>query len=691
MGHRSRFLLFVFAIICFVLTSSTPIHASKNRAAASAIWESSSEEVELLYFGDSGLFWQGEDEETIYRYDGSRVEEIEDFEGYELSKVERDGITVWNESLTEEWEEFRLYVKVDGKKKALEMNMNFPAERIEIRYPYITWEVRCNSNSLCGERTYNLESEELTEKKSYRLDYDGVYKQEKNGLWKFIRPFEESSVSDYEYSGWALSEQNLLWMEPSGLYLHDTRENMLSFKRLSQEPGDFEFVVNSRYAFWVDRSDEWRVYDIAEDKIYPTWVDSDDVMNILIHDGTMAVLSSDEDRYWIEMHDVQDWVKKAKTEHEGESPDVLKPEYASGVIARLSHEEPDHILVSPRYVVWLDYQMHFQRIGQPQKYYLEGHWEDAVFVGDDLYALRLYEGDEDERDAGLIRVDLETGEQQIIRSFTWDDMPEKLVSDDSYVYWHDEDTGDTMRYSSKNENIETINTGTAELEAWYAAGGQVVWIEEDDDGKYVLKQLVGDNEVKTLTQWAAQSSSVDEITFDGKYIAWRMKSYKNQLSEIHLYEVETKKKRLVHKEKMKGEDSHLQLQDGMLYFINGSDQLVMYNINKKKKSTIANQVNSFTVQGNELFYTRESPASEENYVLYKRLADKYAVDIQYKWDELSNNERLWNNIRFSFFPDDIELVVGKKTYQWSDFYHDPDDWEDFLEENEDELVIRVRF
>lgn len=78
-------------------------------------------------------------------------------------------------------------------------------------------------------------------------------------------------------------------------------------------------------------------------------------------------------------------------------------------------------------------------------------------------------------------------------------------------------------------------------------------------------------------------------------------------------------------------------------------------------------------------------------MLHKRLADKYAVDIQYKWDELSNNERLWNNIRFSFFPDDIELVVGKKTYQWSDFYHDPDDWEDFLEENEDELVIRVRF
>jgi hypothetical protein len=102
MQQSRRSLFIIFLVFLLFIPAFPTVRASEADQEGKVIWQSDSEDVSLLYYGDAGLFWEDEDQDTIYRFDGEEWEEIADLTDYALGKVEEDGISVWSESETEE-------------------------------------------------------------------------------------------------------------------------------------------------------------------------------------------------------------------------------------------------------------------------------------------------------------------------------------------------------------------------------------------------------------------------------------------------------------------------------------------------------------------------------------------------------------------------------------------------------------
>lgn len=713
MQQSRRSLFIIFLVFLLFIPVFPTVRALEADQEGKVVWQSDSEDVSLLYYGDAGLFWEDEDQDAIYRFDGAEWEEIADLTDYPLGKAEEDGITVWSESTREDWwGEFRLYVRVDGKKKLLEKYLDNPAEDIKIHYPYVSWVSKCHTNIVCASMTYNLETDEKSESSTYNLDeaYDeGIYEHESKDQLKWIRPFERFQIDDYEYSDWIVSDEYLLWKEPSGIYMKEAGEDDNRYTRIAQQADERTKMTQDQDLIgWNDDSD-WRLFSLKENKSYGIELPTENVKDHLLHDGKWAMLLKNEEGAQVSLYDAHRLLEQGRLNGRKDLPVSFKPEYISGVMARMPNESVEEVLASSDYTVWFNHYMYYQKKGEPDVYKLDGGWEHAVFLDDELYAIAdTYFSTEDEENEDeewgwkteLFKIDLETGKKELLYTFPDYQWVDRLVSSEGYMYWELDTEGKIIRYSPEDDSIEEIRTGAEYLVDWYAAGDGVIWIEEDwieDGDQYLLKYQEGQAPERTLARWPSASSDVNGIVFDGKRVVWGVDNRKKKSSEIRMVELETGTESVLYKGKDRPHrpNSSIQMRGDTVYFLTAEKKdrfrLTAYDIKKKRKSSYGSDVRAFTVSSDELYYTDQSPLSRTFYLLRQPIKSKYAVDVTANWKDIAKNGDMWNDIRFTFAPEDIQLLVRNKKYSWEDFYNNHEKWKIFLDKNKEKLSVRIKF
>jgi hypothetical protein len=659
------------------------------------IWEDSLEDVELLFYGEAGLFWRSDDEKGVFRFDGSNVEWIEDIEDYPLGMVEQDGITVWSEASDEYWLHFRLYARVDGDRKMLASSMKQPAEQINIDYPYVTWTEYCNENSPCRKVTYDLETGKKTEDSLYRYDpYEGVYKKGHHDQFTWLRPFESFPVDGYEYRDWTMTDEYVLWQEPSGVYLDRATDEGTVYRRISDHVVDDRKKLTGKedYVVWQEGDEEIGVYSLEENQSYFVPADLDNVKGIMVHAGQMAVLHEDLDSAWIELFDIDTLLEETREEGvKGVAPSLIKPKLVKQVLAQSPSERTDQIAVSADYIAWIDTDLYYRHKNKEEIFSLEGSWSSAAFLENDLYVIRDHSFEEDEEENELYKIDPKTGERNVVYRFDGWWAPDKLIAQNGYLYWAEESK--LVRYSPKDGSTKELPIEDNYVNEWAVADDQWVWVVRSDD-KYVLKLQTGKDEARKIAEWSDRKTDLNGLAFDGKQIVWGIDK-NEKTSEIHLYDLEKGKETVVYKGKDRPNRGPLLLADDTIYFLGGEKrdgfQIISYDIEKKRKGVAASNVWDFTMSGNDLIYLTQSPRSKTYYMLQKKADKRFAVDLNYKWKDVEkNNGRLWNNVRYSFYADDIEITVGSKNYTWADFIYDQEKWREFLRKNRDKMTIRVR-
>jgi hypothetical protein len=308
--------------------------------------------------------------------------------------------------------------------------------------------------------TYNLETDEKSESSTYNLNDihdEGIYEHVSNDQLKWIRPFERFQIDDYEYSDWIVSDKYLLWKEPTGIYMKEAGEDNGRYTRIAEQADERTKVTQDQDLIGWNEDSDWRLFSLDDNKSYGIDLPAENVKDHLLHDGKWAMLLENEEGAQVSLYDAHRLLEQGRLNGRKDLPVSFKPEYISGVMARMPNESVEEVLASSDYTVWFAYYMYYQKKGEPDVYKLDGGWEHAVFLDNELYAIaKTYysrddeDDDEDEeilRKTELFKINLETGKKELLYTFPDNQWVNRLVSSEGYLYWELDTEGKIIRYS----------------------------------------------------------------------------------------------------------------------------------------------------------------------------------------------------------------------------------------------------
>lgn len=720
--------LFVLICICSIVLPTT-LAWGKTKAQAgsdfneaiSTIWEGKAEEPHILYNGPTGIIFEVEmeeeddREEILFHYDGNKVREVTDLRGYEIDRIEEDGISVWAESLDKYWDDFRVYALVNGQKQVL-ADLDDPPTDIQIQYPKVMWSVKSFGWGFqIKNYQYDLEANTLTSEKAYgRSSIASFYKSVDNQK-QYLRAFD---VTDNEYGGfksWAVTNEHLVWSDLGGVYL-DTRKQETGFKRLTELTKDSSpLTVNEEYAVWKEQ-ESLGVYSFDEDKsyvIHSKELDFVSTSNAIIYDKKLALFIESSDHIKLKLIDVDKLIHSTNHEIETFQPKGISPHYVNGVQA-LIHMEPTQLVASSKYLAWTDGYEHeesgilYKKINDSNILVMPGEWGQITFAGEDFIALGRPENeyerdddyyyDDDELPYGIYRINLTTQESEMLYLVeNEDDWHEDiqisgLQSDGTNVYWYSEDDEQIISFDPKSKAMKPIDIGTDEAIAWQAQKDSVIWVEERKR-EFLVKYKENGKEEQILSRWASKLGSAEAIAMDGKWVAWGINDRDTSL--VKLYDITTKKEKTIYNKEIR-ENTPILIKDNNVFFVSYDDKADEYRVSRydckiNKLTSSGNQVASFFVQGSTLFYVDNNEDQYDiYYILSKKIKSKEAVKLSYKWTDLAkNNQQKWYDIRYSFHPDLIQINIEGEKYTWEELLSKPNIWLDAIEEVPEHIVVSV--
>lgn len=725
--HR---LVVIFCLFCLMIVPETAVMAKgkkamnmKQQGTSPTIWKGEADEARLLLFDASGLYWEvdvegeGDDyKEIIYQYDGNTIKEVDDLRGYEFGSVEQDGIRVWMESTGQYWGNFRLYAKVDGKKKFL-ADLDDPAFQIQIQYPIISWQASEEHwNYKLVSYQYDLETGKLSSTESFGLLNDMVYKSAQP--WsEYMRAFEVKEFEYGGYSSWNATANHFVWNEMSGIYM-DSVGKKDGFLQISDQPDSNSILsVDEQYVTWQNRHG-LGIYSFHDNRSYQ--IDSKDFefekASALSYDGKVCILAETSEGFELQLFSIDELLHKYPSGNiEDFEPKAISPHYVNGVQALLN-SEPQNIAASGKYLAWtkFDYDgwsnaILFKKINESKIYFIPGEWKQVAFMGEDLYALGSknsedkdrYDDDEEDR-VGIYRINLETGDTELVYSLAEDEedddydedvdlMVSNFRADSKYLYWFQPQDESIVRFDPVEKTEALIDLGTDDVVAWDLRDSQVVWVEERKR-EYLMMMKKDGEEEQVLTRWATKDGKTEAVSFDGTRVAWTVNG--NKQSKVMMYDLGKKKEKTIYTGK-KILSTPVSIVDGSIYFIEDlsydGSRLMRYDLKTNKTASFGNEVSNFVVQGTNLYYVDEDPHTDEvYYLLNKKAKSKGGINLTYKWSELAkNNQQKWYDIRYSFLPADITVTIGDDEYSWDQLLEDQNKWLDALEEMPDQITVSV--
>ncbi|MGC5327755.1 hypothetical protein [Brevibacillus sp. SYSU BS000544] len=718
--------LFILHCICSLLFIPASVAWGKTKnvsnasEAISTIWEGKSDEARILYHGASGIFFEAEEEngrdEILYHYDGNKVKQINDLRGYEIDRVEEDGITVWAESLEKGWDKFRVYALVNGEKKAIADLDDSPVE-IKIEYPKINWQVKYNDWWFYVKNyQYDLETNKLTFERSYGKETPATYYKSVDNHKQYLRAFD---VSDFEYGGfkkWTVSNEQFVWSDQGGVYL-DVRKQKNGFKQLwdhakSPEP----LTVNKEFAIWNQR-DGLGIYSFEKDQSYVINASALTIVqksNPIIFDKKLALFTGSSKQIQLNLIEVDKLLESTGSQIETFQPLNITPRYVNGVQALLQME-PTELVASSKYLAWKDgYEFEdgailFKKIDDTNVMVMPGEWEHITFIGEGLLAVGRPEEKEDGQDdydyeeddeipRGIYKINLSTQETEILYDLKNEedrygdevDISE-LQSDSKRVYWYSEEDENIVSFDAETKAVKKIDIGTDEVIAWQAKDDSVVWIEERKR-EVLVKFKENGKEEQILSRWASKLGGADSVALDGNWVAWNIDN--KDKSMVKLYDLSSKKEKVIYN----GEIGNfpILIKDNNVYFLSYSKSsnktpVVRYDSKANRTSVSGTMVDAFFVQDSTLYYTEQTREQIEiYYILSKKIKSKAGMKLSYKWTDLvKNNQQKWYDIRYSFHPNVIQIKIGENEYTWEELLSMPNKWLDAIEETPEDITVSV--
>ncbi|MGD8192740.1 hypothetical protein ACQCN2_22450 [Brevibacillus ginsengisoli] len=719
----------LFCIITLIMMTGSPVFAKtkkikqlQNDQAISSIWNGQGKDIQIRYFGRDGLLWtfENKDKDTeIFHFDGSSVEQIEDFRGYEIEKVEQDGIQVWVESLNTDFDHFRLFYKMDGKKKVIKDYNEMTLRNLQITYPYITWEEICN-----GVKTtykYNVESKELSSNASFGATLDSFYKFDQQNRKEYLRSFK---IHDYEYGrvkDWASTDKYLGWEKAKNIYLSDPQTNP-GYYKLTDQPKKTELLgMDDTYTYWLEK--EGLATYSFEDKhvsVLPLHEVSPELTQELwsafrsaeVFNGKIAIASEDDSKlqvYLINYHQLSsnfnaESLKKYQ-------PEFINSKYVAGIHGHLSYGA-SFIVSSPEYLAWSEdgwsSELKYKKLTDSRTYLVPGKWFSAKFVGKDLYALgyaikRDESATDDENDNpysntyGLYRIDFGQGVAKLVQSLdNYGFFGNGLLEDSGKIYWIEDHKDWIGCYDPKNDQVDYPVSNVKYMQSFAVHNDTFVWIEEDDDEEHlqIKLQRMGEKPL-TIAKWSREDKDIDELAFDGKRIVWNQAE--NNLSKVVLYDLGSNQEKTIYSTKDRRAAQHLQISDNVIYFIgpNGRSRLPLqrYDIATGKIIVLDKDADNYFVQGDKVFlsvHAAESNKNDHYYLIGKKNKSSKGIALRYKWKDLSrNHQQKWYDLQYSFLPQDIHIKIREDDYTWKKLLDDIDVWNDAIKNEPDEIEVSV--
>ncbi|MGE5703512.1 MAG: hypothetical protein ACM32O_13355, partial [Clostridia bacterium] len=602
--------IWTLIISCLLIVTGSPAFAAKPKQVdrQNVIWSGKSKDAELLFYGDSGLYWKSEDEEEneiIYRFDGNQVDVMDDFEGMHLESVEDDGIEVWSEPQNYRWSEFALYAKVGKKKYVLEQYISAPATNIRIDYPYIRWEAAEWSSKTTVEKVMNVEKKQVETITAFDSRSDRLLKAAGQDRWQWMRPFEGERVSRNAYPGYEAqySQSQLIWRELGGVYLDEGNGDQGGYTRLSSHVSrESRIAMDNHYVAWNQEEQGLWFYSFEDDASYLVETINFSPNGLLTHGGKLAVLVRDDEEYLVQMFDLEDTKKTAKQKT---TPVRLKPKMIDGMLAHLPVEDsPWQISASDKYtaVVLKDRSLLYQQRGDERIFQLEGYWLDPVVYQDRLFAYEMDERDlEDIEELTLYEIQLETGEKERIDSFGIDGFQAELKLNGNTLSWYQPIDEQIITMSLETHKKEAVDVGTDKLETRSQHGDSLVWIEKKKR-EYLLMRKEGNQAPQMLTKWSAEGIGVSQLSYNGTDVVWveGIESRYSSDAEIVRYEISTGTRVVIDEVRDLDGPIHLQLSEDTVYY-NKPDEweeespLYAYHLDSDTFESIGENISAFAL------------------------------------------------------------------------------------------------
>lgn len=714
LGKRFRNCFWLLCIFSLVSMVGSPAFAKSKKAKAkphanhqaiSSIWKGQGEEVEILHFGDGGLFWSLENEdydEEIYHFDGSRVEQMEDMRGYEFEHVERDGIQVWVESLDDYWGEFRLFYKMDGKKKVVKDFYEHIPTNIQINYPYITWQEQRNGiHTACS---FNVETEELRSDSDFGTLEKSLFKKDQQDRNEIIRSLE---INEYEYGkhqDWVNTKDYFVWSERTGVFLTDSHTDSRVYKLTNDLQTSDLLGADDHFTVWED-NEGIGVYSKDDDQVsLLTGIDElDEIASAKVANGQAAIAVEEDEMVEIYLIKVAELLSTTTPESREEyKPQVIKPKFVEPIQGLLT-AGTDFMESSSEYFVWTENswttELKYKKLKDSKTYVIPGEWASAVVRGNIVYALGN-EGREDEYGDwyfpssrfGLYQIDLETGKLEHllkIDTFSIDDLDE-LVEQSEILYWYDYEEEAFVSYDLVSEESNLLDLDVYDPTAFAVDGETFVWIDNQNGKQQIIMQTIGEEPV-TVAEWSTKDKYANEVRFDGKRIVWNEK--KKNSSNVILYDVEKRQTKTIFSAKDERMARHLEMDNNAIYFVGPKSKSSMllqrYDLTTGKTIVHGNNVHNYTVQGDKVYYADERH-EDLIYLVGKKVKSSKGISLRYKWKELSrNNQQKWYDLQYSFFPQDIHVKIRDVQYTWDELLDSPYIWNRAVKEEPENIEVSI--
>lgn len=699
--------------------SSNSVATAAPFAKGKLIWTGKNDgEITLLHYGDAGLYWKNtitewEDEEdsdyarshttdSVFYYDGKKVEQIADLKNRMFYQVKAEGITVSVISEKKKWGDFLIKVEIDGKEQIVDHPDSFPYD-LQIRYPLITWKEKDMffENVLA---VYDLEKrEKTTNLQSYRKMNRKVVKFDGEGIAHVFRPFEyvDGEEDQSYYHSMTIADKQAFWQEPGGVYQDNADDDEFGYMRLSEDSGVNvgTFAVDDKYVVW-NREKGLGVYSLDKKETYLLRSDllGDKPQDLLINQGNAAVLEEQGKRYQIKLLNYEDLLKQKNAKYvQVEKPERLTPSYLEGVVSTLPDDTYwGRVLVSPSHLFWYEEWLNwlYQKRGQTgSKLLYWNSFDDPVFIGDTLYMYNeaFFSPDEDEdqqeeEKSGIYRLDLETEDSELVYQLDRSEQPDELFAFDGKLYWYDEDKQSIFSLNPENRDKTKINLQSEDVTAWTVHQDRLFWVDRLEE-RYMLKMKRGEHPIETLLTWQEEDERPYQLTADEKKLYWT--SVSKEGVAIHQFDLAVREDTVIDKINEQVYPVKLTLNQDSLYYLvgdfsrDGQSRLMKYDLEAKKTSMILSNTIDFSIEGESLVFVKKGRNDRAFYLFDKKLAEAADISLSYTWKELEqNDDRLWNDLRYTFHSDDIIVSSGSKKYTWTKLMEDQRLWKKWQKQKE---------
>jgi|GEM_PF-5588716 len=253
--------------------------------------------------------------------------------------------------------------------------------------------------------------------------------------------------------------------------------------------------------------------------------------------------------------------------------------------------------------------------------------------------------------------------------------------------WYQRDDESVVVLNVEDQSTTTIDLDTNDVVAWAGTEDDIVWIEQKKRN-YLLKKQKNHEEAKVMKQWPAKNHVIGSVVYDGKRIVWSEEQ--SWESKVYVYDLETEKTAELFAKDELEEARRLTIYNEALYLIGTPsyrEKVYRYDFNTRKTTVSGQAVSMFALYNDKLVYVDRG-----TYLVTKSAEGRGGFRLHYSWSELAkNNQKLWNDLRYSFQPEDIYIRPGNRDYSWGYLLENPTEWERLLKSKTHQIKVSVTF